>query len=236
MNLIIDIGNTRVKAGLFLNKTMVDHWLGIELDQLIDFLKDKPIKKTIICSVNNRFEHIIEYIRNRYTTHFFSHTSPLPITNKYATPTTLGVDRLAAVVGAFQSYPEQHNLVIDLGTCITYDFITCNGDYLGGGISPGMLLRLRAMHEFTNALPQVTLTEKPSFIGDSTKSCMQSGVYYGIKHEIEGNIREYREKFGQINVIFCGGDANFFESSLKATIFVNQYLTLIGLNKILEGI
>ncbi len=236
MNLTIDIGNTRVKAGLFKDGALTELWQGTELPSFINFLKGMPLEKAIICSVNNRFEKIIEYIRIKHPTHILNKASPLPVTNKYATPETLGMDRLAAAVGAKQTYPNEHNLVVDLGTCITYDFITEHGEYLGGGISPGMLLRFRAMHELTNALPSVELGSAPNFIGNSTQSCMQSGVYFGIKHELEGNIREYREKFGQINVIFCGGDANFFESSLKATIFVNQHLTLIGLNKILEGI
>ena len=234
MNLVIDIGNTRLKTGIFQSEDLVEVWESNQKEEILAYLEKKKPDKVIICSVNNQFDDILEYICAKSDVYHLTPETQLPIINTYKSPKTLGMDRLAAVTGAYSLFPEKNNLVIDLGTCITYDFITKDRKYLGGGISPGLKMRLNAMHEFTTALPMVEIDEMPELIGQNTQTCMKSGVFHGIRLELEGIIREYHEKFVQINVIFCGGDANFFESSIKATIFVNQHLTLLGLNKILE--
>ncbi|UZR92632.1 type III pantothenate kinase [Chondrinema litorale] len=234
MNLVIDVGNTRLKAGIFQSGELVEIWESSDKEEISAFLKKKKPANTIICKVNNQFDDILEYICSDSDVYHLTPETQLPIINTYKSPKTLGMDRLAAVTGAYALYPEKNNLVVDLGTCITYDFITSDGKYLGGGISPGMKMRFNAMHKFTNALPMVEIDQAPDLIGYDTQTCMKSGVFHGVRLELEGIIREYREKFVQINVIFCGGDAKFFESSIKATIFVNQHLTLQGLNKILE--
>jgi type III pantothenate kinase len=159
---------------------------------------------------------------------------PLPITIKYATPETLGVDRIAGVCGAQQKFPGEPCLVIDAGTCITYDFINHDGEFLGGAISPGMMMRFQAVHTFTSKLPLVSRPEKVVLIGDSTETCIQSGVIHGIVEELNGTIRRYQEEFAGLRVILCGGDARFFENNLKGAIFAVPELVLSGLNSILN--
>jgi len=140
---------------------------------------------------------------------------------------------LAGACGAIQLFPSENNLVIDAGTCITYDFVDSGSNFLGGGISPGLMMRFQAVHTFTAKLPLVSPTADARLIGESTESSIQSGVVNGVIAEIEGIIRRYEEKFPGLRVILCGGDAGFFENQLKASIFAIPDLVLIGLNSIL---
>jgi type III pantothenate kinase len=139
------------------------------------------------------------------------------------------------VCGASYRYAEHACLVIDLGTCITYDYIDAEKNYRGGSISPGLHMRFKAMHTFTARLPLLEpAPDEIALTGTDTKQAMQSGVINGITCEIEGIIKEYRKKFGKLHVIFCGGDATFFENKIKESIFVTPELVLVGLNWILE--
>ena len=162
------------------------------------------------------------------------HETSLPITSQYATPHTLGVDRIASVAGANFLYPGKNCLVIDLGTCITYDLIDQSGVHHGGGISPGLEMRLKAMHKFTSKLPLISMKGKPDLIGKTTKECMQSGALNGTIAELEGIIWRYRQLFKDLVIIFCGGGAIFFESKIKDDIFALPNLVLTGLNHILR--
>lgn len=167
-----------------------------------------------------------------------SGTTPLPIQNKYSTPSTLGTDRLASVVGAYfhDSNKLCPALCIDCGTAITYDFITADGQYLGGNISPGVSMRLRSLHEFTSRLPLVDKDGEIPPIGNSTETAIRSGVITGVRHEIIGYIDTYKVKYPDLNVFFTGGDAiNFVYPSKKCT-FVDDFLVLKGLHIILEHI
>lgn len=161
-------------------------------------------------------------------------TTPIPISNQYETPETLGKDRLAAVVGAYALFPGQHCLIVDAGTCITYDWLTKAGAYLGGNIAPGLSMRLQAMHRFTARLPEVGSREEADLIGRSTETAMRNGAQEGIRHEIEGYRQWSVAHLGAIRVLLTGGDAVFLANKLKSEIFVNQHLVLLGLNKILE--
>ena len=165
----------------------------------------------------------------------------MPLKNVYATPKTLGVDRIVAVVAAYfhsnlpGSYNKHPVLVIDAGTALTYDFATSDGVYLGGGISPGMNMRFKALHEFTAKLPFVEAEDLPPLIGDSTASSIRSGVMRGLLAEIEGTIQAYKLKFGyDLHIYLTGGDRISFENHLKSVTFVDSYLTLKGLNRILD--
>jgi type III pantothenate kinase len=144
------------------------------------------------------------------------------------------MDRLAAVAGAHELYPHQNMLVIDAGSCITYDIVDRHGNYFGGNISPGLRMKLKALNTFTAKLPLIELHDPESFIGIDTASSILSGVVFGTVSEIEGLISLYRKKFADLQVILCGGDAAFFESKIKQHIFVVPQLVLIGLNSILE--
>ena len=160
--------------------------------------------------------------------------TPTPFKNLYQTPSTLGKDRIAAVAGAFSLYPNRNVLVIDAGTCITYDFLTDKGEYLGGGISPGIRMRFKAMHTFTGKLPLIEPDEYDGLIGRSTRESMLSGVYNGVISELNGLISLYQEQFGDIMVIITGGDHEFLHNKLKISIFAAPDLVLLGLNEIFD--
>ena len=158
----------------------------------------------------------------------------LPVKVRYATPETLGVDRLAAVCGALQLFPGQPCLVIDVGTCINYEVLDGDAVYWGGIISPGVNMRFKAMHTFTARLPLIEPVDGTPLIGNSTQTCMQSGVMNGILEEIRGITSQLRLKYPSIRVILCGGDASLFENQLKDSIFAAPELVLRGLNRILN--
>lgn len=236
MNLTIDIGNTRTKLGIFQNDVLVqkETWEEINLSKLKSWLYNQRIQKIILSSVANVEEEIEAYL----SAHFFyirlTEKTPLPIQNRYESPETLGKDRLAAIAGAFHLFPYENCLVIDAGTCITLDLITARGDFLGGNISPGIVMRLKAMHEFTAKLPLLQPHEQADWIGKTTESAMQNGAQLGAILEIEAFIEKCRSHYNQLNVILTGGDADFFAKTLKTKIFANQNLVLVGLNKILK--
>jgi type III pantothenate kinase len=160
----------------------------------------------------------------------------LPIQNLYKTPATLGSDRLAAAVGAVALYPNQNNLVIDMGTCITLDFVSSHNEYLGGAIMPGISMKFKALHTFTDKLPLLTFDngDEVDIVGDDTRSSIFTGIINGTTMELEGFVERYVEKFGKMNIIFTGGDAIYFEKRVKFPNFVNSNLLLVGLNKILN--
>lgn len=233
MNLVIDYGNSTGKVGIFEEDKLREKLVFSKSVELESFIKNYSGKNIIISSVNTDVEMIAGWA-NHFSNCFILSTSlPLPVTNRYSTSKTLGVDRLAAVCGARQLYPGENCLVIDAGTCITYDFIDRDGNYFGGGISPGLKMRFQAMHTFTARLPLTGPVDNPPLVGDSTITCMQSGVVYGMTDEIDGIIRRYFDKFAELKVILCGGDTPFFENKLKASIFASPELVLSGLNSIL---
>jgi type III pantothenate kinase len=163
-----------------------------------------------------------------------SHHTPIPIENKYQTPETLGKDRLAAVVGATFLKPDSDILVIDAGTAITYDFIDANKVYWGGNIAPGLNLRLRALHEFTQKLPLVEAKEESPILGTDTESAIISGALYGIVYEMDGYINHLKIKYPQLSAFLTGGSTFYFDTKLKNAIFAERNLVLIGLNRILQ--
>ena len=152
----------------------------------------------------------------------------------YTTPATLGVDRIAAICGAIEIFPQQNCLVVDAGTCINYEFLDAALNYHGGAISPGIQMRFDALHKFTARLPLIKEFNKTELVGNSTESCMTSGVVNGVVAEVNGIIEKYAQKFPDLGVILCGGDAYFFENNLKQPIFAAPDLVLHGLNRILQ--
>ncbi len=176
----------------------------------------------------------------------FDHTTPVPIRNLYATPGTLGPDRLAAAVGANAIFPGETVLVCDFGTAITFDVVT-DGAFGGGNISPGAGMRFRALHEFTGKLPLIELSNfvevrQPDawgggafeFPSDNTTDAIVGGVVCGIVAEVECYIKAMRVKYGDVKVIFTGGDGEYFAERVNFTIFVRSELVLHGLNAILD--
>ncbi|MBQ5722460.1 MAG: type III pantothenate kinase, partial [Bacteroidaceae bacterium] len=164
----------------------------------------------------------------------FSHETPVPITNRYRSPKTLGADRLAAAVGARSLKPGKDLLIIDAGTCITYEVIDAKGNYWGGNIAPGMQMRLRALNEFTAKLPLVSAEGNVPGMGYDTETAIRSGVLRGMKYEIEGYIRSMRSKYPKLLVFLTGGDKINFDATIKSIIFADKFIVPRGLNKILD--
>ena len=233
MNLVIDFGNTRIKAAFYEGADLREKFLLSTHQELESLLQTKIVEHCIISSVNQSPTEIFSWIRCNGKKLSLHVDLPLPIKIVYATPHTLGVDRIAAVCGAQEILPNQDCLVIDAGTCINYEFLDALGKYHGGSISPGIQMRFEAMHTFTARLPLVSAVNDALLIGGSTEACMQSGVMNGMIAEINGIIQRYSQLYPTMGVILCGGDAHFFENKLKDSIFVAPDLVLRGLNRIL---
>jgi type III pantothenate kinase len=233
MNLVVDAGNTRIKAAVFENGLLVNKYSLDLLEDLKKEIEGYQIESALISSVKQS-EEDFSFISTGKKKLFLTTSLPLPITNDYETPETLGLDRLAAACGAFALFPTNDCLVIDAGTCINYEFITARGVYQGGAISPGIEMRYKAMHTFTARLPLIKPRMNVELVGRNTEECIQSGVLNGVIYEVDGIINHYREKYPSIRVLICGGDAPFFENRLKPTIFAAPDLVLMGLNRILR--
>ena len=234
MNLCIDIGNTNTRAGIFEGDNLVEERNIFPDRKIISLIKALKPEHAIIGSVKKGMGKIIQKSSRFTDLKVLDHTTSLPITVDYATPHTLGVDRIAAVTGAAHLKPGKDCLVIDIGTCITYDFIDKKGVYHGGSIAPGVDMRLKAMHKFTSGLPLVRVKGHPDLIGKTTRECMLSGAINGAAAEINGIIAEYQQFLYDPDIIICGGGAFFFEYKLKGHIFAIPNLVLFGLNRILR--
>lgn len=233
MNLVIDLGNTRTKAALFHGQQLKEKFIFTVEAELLHFLQQNEVEHVLISSVSRPAGELLPSIKASGKKIILQAGLPVPVSNNYATPHTLGVDRLAAACGAFAEYPYKNCLVIDAGTCINYEFIDAQGTYQGGAISPGISMRFEAMHKFTARLPLVHVDKEIPLIGDSTETCMQSGVLHGTLAEADGIIDQYMKIYPELVVILCGGDASLFENRLKHRIFVAPDLILKGLNSIL---
>lgn len=234
MNVVIDAGNTRTKVGLFEGTELVRVETFLDLESLKKFITATTASHVLVSSVNHDPAEILSWSKAQGKKISLSSALPLPIHLEYKTPHTLGVDRLAAVCGAQELFPDKNCLIIDAGTCINYEFLDAHGVYHGGAISPGISMRFEAMHTFTARLPLVTANAHVGLIGNSTETCMQSGVMNGVVEEVKGIIRQYQILYPDLTVIICGGDYTFFENNLKPSIFVTPELVLIGLNRILR--
>ncbi|MDT0620038.1 type III pantothenate kinase [Croceitalea vernalis] len=238
MNLVVDIGNTRVKYAVFDKKKLVidQHSdSGLFLTMVRDLFEVYPkITHAIISSVGGHPKKEYEVLSLFCKVHLLSHESKIPFKNSYINPQTLGIDRIALATRAFYENPKGNTLVIDMGTCITYEMMNDYGEYLGGAISPGMNMRFKAMNDQTAQLPLLKVEPILDFIGNSTEKSMQSGVVNGICQELDGVINQYKDRFKFLTVILTGGDAQFFAKRLKNSIFANSKFLLEGLNYLLE--
>lgn len=236
MHLVVDIGNTRIKAGLFSSSGLDTDavFSGDDLiEQLVDWAKDHSIDHIAIASVGMAQDALAIALEGIAPVLTIQHGTPLPIQTSYATLETLGIDRICASVGATSMFPNENLLVIDAGTCITYDLVTSEGTHLGGRISPGFKMRLDAMHHFTARLPQVEPSQPDEMIGRDTKASMQSGSFWGIVEEIDGAIRHYSGEYPNLKVILTGGDSPRFEQHVENPIFAAPDLVLHGIHAIL---
>ena len=240
-NLVIDIGNSRTKFAIFHERNLwqTRQIVKFDLDQLNQILDNHKITHSIVSSVNDEILNLENLLKIRTKYIRFSARVKAGVTNKYKSPETLGLDRLAGVIGAKALFPDRNCLVIDAGTCITYDAVDVDGIYEGGSISPGLKMRLQAMHKFTGRLPEIELSDYSDWRGYDTSTAMLSGVLNGSTEEVKGMIEIYRLKYPELLVILCGGDAIFFDSRLKNSIFAHTLktepdLVLLGLNEVID--
>lgn len=238
MNLIIDVGNSFAKLAVFEENSMVfkarveTNDCVKEIKKLQDIYGDFDF--AMVSSVGKLDEETLKFLKASFNLQILTHETKLPFHNLYATPKTLGIDRMALVCASVEQFPNRNVLIIDAGTCITFDFIDAKNHYLGGAISPGIRMRYKAMHNQTANLPLLP-TEIPNhFIGNSTVSSMHSGVLYGVINEIDGNIERYLEKYSDLTVILTGGDTKMLSKQLKSSIFADSDFLLKGLNFILQ--
>ncbi|WP_297234813.1 type III pantothenate kinase [Prevotella sp.] len=238
MNLIIDIGNTCVKLVCFNEGKVVEEQRTDKDDAvaLQSFCSRYPFSRGICSSVSDISEEYSAALSSLPFSmmEFKSGITRVPIINKYNTPLTLGSDRLAAVVGANWLQPGRDVLVIDIGTCVTFDFINSIGEYLGGNISPGPTMRLKALNHFTARLPFVERRGDTPDFGTDTTTAIRSGVMNGIKYEIEGYIHSFLAKYPQLFVYLTGGVHLNLQFSENLSIFADDFIVPKGLNRILE--
>ena len=236
MNLIVDIGNTSIKVAQFEHGNSIDIERFKDQRLFLEYASSLSFNNAIISSVREKI--FTKNLGNQFDQALvLNRTTALPISNLYHTPGTLGNDRLANAVGAFSAFPNQNTLTIDVGTCIKFDFINANNEYLGGSISPGLKMRFNALHTLTDNLPLIDDVEINQLIGKDTTSSIQVGVYQGIIAEISNMISQYERKYDNLNIILTGGDLCSFlgiELSQKNGIFADEFHTLKGLNTILN--
>jgi type III pantothenate kinase len=235
MLLAIDVGNTRIKAAVFEYNTLLEVFVfdKKEIDKKTAFILNQysKIKAMVVASVGNIDKSVFLAYEKNVSIHFISHDNQFPFDNLYSTPKTLGIDRLVLATGAVLQYPNQNRLVIDAGTCITYDFVDEHDQYLGGAISPGIRLRYESLHQFTAKLPLLTKVYPEYVIGNSTAESIHSGVVNGVTLEIDGFINQYKAQYAKFIIILTGGDAEFLAKRLKNTIFANSNFLLESLNQ-----
>lgn len=238
MNLIVDVGNTLYKFAVFNGNTLVEKQR-CEKQQVLQHIKQLSISypklsHCILSSVGSLPSQAILLLEELASVHVLSHTSKIPFTNTYTTPETLGPDRIALIAGAAIQFPKKEVLVIDVGSAITYDFLSIDNQYKGGSISPGIAMRYKSLHSFTAKLPLLEKTAVIPMIGNSTENSIHSGVLQGVTHEIDGVINQYKNQYSDLTIILTGGDAHFLRDRLKNDIFANSNFLLEGLNYILE--
>lgn len=240
LNLVIDIGNTLIKVAIFNHGELMLNFSTNDFQvRHLDILKaDHPnLEKVIVSTVRERDSELMDHLHELFNQVVeLDHTTPLPLLNEYETPETLGKDRIAAAVGANWLFPEEDLLVIDAGTAITYEFISKKNQYLGGFITPGIRMRLKALHTFTRKLPLLEPDILHEFSGLNTFESILGGIRYGLEGETEGIINYFKSQHPKFKIILTGGDTNYFEKIVKNYNFVTLELTLIGLNRILEFI
>lgn len=230
----MDIGNTKIKIAVYEQDTIIDK----EITESFEVLKiiEKKIKKykkiasSVVSSVSNCPNEVLELLKSKTDLLIISQETKFPFKNNYETPLTLGLDRKVLVSGAVLKFPKQNCLIIDAGSCITYDFVDSDLNYFGGAISPGIEMRYKALNNFTAKLPLLEKNYPLKVTGNSTNQSIHSGVVNGVLYEMEGFINGYLGQNEYLTIILTGGDAEFLAKRLKSTIFANSNFLLESLN------
>jgi type III pantothenate kinase len=237
MNLAIDVGNTRIKAAVFEKNELKEFFVFPDTLQLLqsDLFSRFNIQQAIVGSVVNDIEPFVKELQKKTNVLLFTTGVLTPVKNLYKTAHSLGSDRLAGAVGGNSLFKGKNILVIDAGTCVKYNFVTAQNEYIGGAISPGLQMRFKAIHTFTSRLPLLKIDENfDKLVGTTSDESILSGIQQGIIAEVQGFIELYKKNYPDISIIITGGDVNFFEKRLKKPIFADSFLILKGLNVILE--
>lgn len=236
MNLIIDVGNTRIKTAVFIETELIHSESFTQekfLTKMYEIIKIYNCKNGILAAVRDMQKSQLEKLHTLINLIELNGSTEIPFINLYATPKTLGADRMALAAAAVRNFPNKDVLIIDAGTCITYDFLDSEGCYHGGAISPGIKMRYKSLHAFTENLPLLEPESTHPLIGNSTETSMHSGVMNGVINEIDTIIEQYRKKNKDLTVVLTGGDVNFLSNKLKNGIFANPNFLMEGLNAIL---
>lgn len=232
MVLAIDFGNSRIKLGIFEEDQLIYFWSWQKWDHVEwrKIIRRYAPSKIMVCTVVTLSSEL-KNLSQKHAATILNDGHFSFIKNHYKTKNTLGIDRLTGLVGAYALFPAKNILVISAGTCITYDVLTKDREYFGGNISPGLDMRLKAMHEFTSKLPVVKKEPSGELFGNDTRSSMLTGALSGAVFEMQGFIQAYQKKYHSLKVILTGGDASFFDAPLKSETFAIPNLVLMGLNE-----
>ncbi|WP_298393842.1 type III pantothenate kinase [Flavobacterium sp.] len=235
MHLVIDVGNTQIKAAVFEHNTLLkkeiigyDNWKD-DLKKIINFFQ--KIDFLVVSSVGKLEKEDFLSFNPDLKVYFISRDINFPFNNLYASPATLGIDRMVLAAGAVLQFPNKNRLIIDAGTCITYDFVDSNDNYLGGAIAPGIRLRYESLHNYTAKLPLLKKESPTNIIGNSTIQSIHSGVINGVSFEIDGFVNSFLNENDNFIIILTGGDTDFLAERLKNTIFANPNFLLESLNQ-----
>ena len=235
MNLLIDIGNSSTKVAISENRKIIEDFRFIELDtdKILDIINEYKIQNSALSNVSTNNEKLKNILIDNTSFYSFSNEIKIPINCSYKLA-DVGDDRLALMVAAYYDFPTENVLVIDMGTCITYDIKTSNNNYKAGGISPGLKMRIKSISEGAFKLNEINPTYPESFIASDTKSSLDIGILMGIKSEIEGFISQYTSQFTDLKVIITGGDSKILSGKIKNTIFTNSNYIFKGLDFLIE--
>lgn len=237
MNLVVDQGNTRVKLGFFNDENvLVERVIAptVDVPFLLPYFERHQPECGIVSTVSELNPDVLAYLQSKLKKCiFFNHETPIPLKNTYRTPQSLGLDRIAAAVGAWTLKPGCPLLIVDMGTAITYDVVDSNGTFLGGNIAPGMQMRFKSLHVFTKKLPLVQPNSNFLRLGVDTDSAICAGVMQGIVLETDAYYDLFHQQYPGLFAFLTGGDSIYFVDKLKSSIFVHENLVLLGLNRIL---
>ena len=234
IKIILDIGNTLIKLAHVESGRLRDVKSFEDEEILLNSISEQSFSGGIIGSVREMSSHLLDWTKRQNNILLLNSDTPLPFKIAYKSPQSLGADRIALAAAAYERFPDKNVLVIDMGSCITYDLLTAQGVYLGGAISPGIRMRFKAMNAFTAKLPMAEPTDKTPLIGYDTESSLQSGVMNGVQAEIEGVIDRYASNYKDLTELIGGGDNKYFDKRFKVNIFAASNLVLEGLRFIME--
>jgi len=239
LKLVIDIGNTRAKMAVFEQDIILEivYSENLQLEEIRDLTnRFSAIQSVILSAVKDYSQAIDNFLKEQFQYLKLNDTTPLPFVNLYKSPQTLGKDRMAIAAACGAMFPGENVLAIVAGTTVTYDIVNQKGEYFGGRISPGLAMRFRALHNFTDRLPLVhaDTDTKIALIGSDTQQSIRSGVIGGLLAEMEGIIMQAGEVFHPLKVVLGGGDYKYFDKRLKNNIFAAPNIVLAGLKEILR--